>query len=95
MTQDVLPYFLVDGVPARTRSLNLVGLRRSGLDRSEMKALKTAFRVLFREEGERGEKLARLKEIESPSVDYLSAFIDRSERGFCPGAGKFEERGGI
>ena len=44
---DVPPYMTVDGVPAEPRSINLVGLRRDGMDKSDIDALKDAFRVLY------------------------------------------------
>jgi len=44
---DVPPYLTVDGQPAEPRSVNLVGLRRDGMDKSDIDALKDAFRVLY------------------------------------------------
>ena len=83
--KDVLPYFLVDGVPARTRGLNLIGLKRAGFSAESLRALKQAYRLLFREGGRLEEKLSQLRRIQSPEVDHLVAFIERSRRGFCRG----------
>lgn len=50
--RDVPPFMLVEGNPARVRSLNRVGLRRSGImerdNGAEFQKLKQAFRVLYR-----------------------------------------------
>lgn len=50
--RDVPPFTLVEGSPARVRTLNLVGLKRSGLQNLDegaaYKALKKAYRSLFR-----------------------------------------------
>jgi UDP-N-acetylglucosamine acyltransferase len=47
INRDVPPYMLVEGNPARVRSLNLVGLKRRGLILEEIKILKKAFRLLY------------------------------------------------
>jgi UDP-N-acetylglucosamine acyltransferase len=45
--QDVPPYILAVGVPARARSLNVVGLRRAGLAEAHRRALRRAFTLLY------------------------------------------------
>ncbi|NEO31460.1 MAG: acyl-ACP--UDP-N-acetylglucosamine O-acyltransferase [Symploca sp. SIO3C6] len=46
--RDVPPYMLVEGNPARVRSLNLVGLKRAGMTAPQIGKLKKAFRTLYR-----------------------------------------------
>ncbi|MGB3238891.1 MAG: acyl-ACP--UDP-N-acetylglucosamine O-acyltransferase [Geitlerinemataceae cyanobacterium] len=50
--RDVPPYMLIEGNPSRVRSLNLVGLKRSGVaklaDGEVFSLLKKAFRILYR-----------------------------------------------
>ncbi len=48
MSQDVPPYSLVDGKPARVIGPNLVGLRRSGMTPEARKDLQRAFRLIYR-----------------------------------------------
>jgi UDP-N-acetylglucosamine acyltransferase len=52
INRDVPPYMLVEGNPARVRSLNLVGLKRAGLSVEEggsiLRSLKKAFHFLYR-----------------------------------------------
>ena len=83
ITQDVLPFFLTDGVPARVRGLNLVGLKRNGFSNQEISNLKRAYRILFQRGLKRKEKLTAMREIDSEHVFHLVSFIERSKRGFC------------
>jgi UDP-N-acetylglucosamine acyltransferase len=82
ITQDVLPFFITDGVPGVVRGLNLVGLRRAGFESEDVKALKGAFRVLFRESLSLAEALERLRASDNAHVGHLAEFIGRSRRGF-------------
>jgi len=84
--RDVLPFTLVDGVPARTRTLNLVGLRRTGIGADELRMLKRALRLLLGRDLTGVERLARLKELgQSEAVSHLRSFLEGSERGYCRG----------
>ncbi|WP_367714798.1 acyl-ACP--UDP-N-acetylglucosamine O-acyltransferase [Nitratireductor sp. GISD-1A_MAKvit] len=46
---DVIPYGMAVGDRARLRGLNLVGLKRSGMPRDDITALRRAYRMLFAE----------------------------------------------
>jgi len=48
---DVIPYGLVWGDRARLQGLNLIGLKRKGLPRDHIHALRAAFRAIFFGEG--------------------------------------------
>ncbi|MCA1634369.1 MAG: acyl-ACP--UDP-N-acetylglucosamine O-acyltransferase, partial [Acidobacteria bacterium] len=48
IVQDVLPFLVTDGNPARVRGLNSVGLRRGGFTAESRTALKRAYQLLFR-----------------------------------------------
>lgn len=82
ITQDCLPYMLVDGIPAVVRGLNLVGLKRAGFQREDLSILKRAYRILMQDEGKLEEKRALLDGIQHPSVNVLSKFIQQSKRSF-------------
>jgi UDP-N-acetylglucosamine acyltransferase len=47
---DVPPFMIADGNPAKPRKVNDVGLRRAGWAEEDIRALRDAFRVLFRDE---------------------------------------------
>jgi UDP-N-acetylglucosamine acyltransferase len=80
---DVPPYFTVDGVPGRAIGLNLVGLRRAGLGDEAIRALKTAFRILYRSKLPLEEALQQIEQIGTPQTRKLVDFIRASERGIC------------
>ncbi|KPK37913.1 MAG: hypothetical protein AMJ69_09930 [Gammaproteobacteria bacterium SG8_47] len=85
ITQDVLPFFITDGVPGVVRGLNLVGLKRAGFDSEDVKALKAAFRALFREQLSLAQALERLRASDNRHVGHLVEFISRSKRSFHRG----------
>jgi len=81
LSQDVPPYCLAEGNRAVLRGLNLNGLRRH-LDRSDIDALRSAYRDLF----ESGKPLqeqasALLEEATSEFVKNLCTFIVNTKRG--------------
>jgi UDP-N-acetylglucosamine acyltransferase len=83
--QDALPFFTTEGNPARTYGLNLVGLKRRGFSREELRDLKRAHQRLFARGGTAKERLAKVAEIDSEHVRHLVAFIERSKRGYTSG----------
>ena len=82
IVQDVLPFFTTDGNPPRVRGLNSVGLRRAGFSESARRALKDAYRILFRSVIPMAEALQQLDQIDDENVSHLVAFIRGSKRGF-------------
>jgi UDP-N-acetylglucosamine acyltransferase len=57
--QDVPPFMILEGHPARVRKLNVIGLERAGLPPEEIHELRLAFRLLFRADETRNRVLAR------------------------------------
>ena len=80
---DVPPFMTVDGVPARAVGLNTVGLRRDGVSDEDVRALKLAYRMLYREKRPLNEALELLEGLHNDRVEILVAFIRGSERGVC------------
>ena len=80
---DVPPYMTVDGVPARAVGLNSVGLRRGGIPDEDVRALKLAYRMLYREKRSLSEALDLLDALHNERVGGLVAFIRSSQRGVC------------
>lgn len=84
VTNDVIPYGLVQAPRGELDGLNLVGLKRRGVDRSEITALRAAYQTLAQEEGsflDRARKLA--EESDSPLVREIAEFIlSKSDRSF-------------
>lgn len=80
---DVPPFMTVDGVPARAAGLNQVGLRREGVDDEDIRALKLAYRMLYREKRPLSEALELLEGLGNERVSGLVEFIRDSARGIC------------
>jgi UDP-N-acetylglucosamine acyltransferase len=78
----VLPFFITDGNPPRVRGVNSVGLRRSGFNEDARRALKDAYRILFRSALPLQNALQTLDELEDEHVAHLVNFIRGSKRGF-------------
>ena len=84
VTNDVLPHGLVQAPRGDLDGLNLVGLKRRGVERGEITALRAAYQMLAQGEGsflDRARKLA--DETESPHVREMTDFIlGASDRSF-------------
>ena len=55
--QDLIPYGSAMGERARLRGLNLVGLQRRNFSREDVHTLRTAYRLLFAQEGTLSERI--------------------------------------
>jgi UDP-N-acetylglucosamine acyltransferase len=82
IVQDVLPFFITDGNPPRVRGLNTVGLTRAGFSEDAKRALKNAYRTLFKSAAPLAEVLAELEQVDDQNVAHLVNFIRGSKRGF-------------
>ena len=83
---DVPPYFLVAEFHVAAHGLNLVGLRRAGLSREAVSALKQAYRLLYRSGLLRDVALTKIQGLGTPETAHLVEFIRASKRGICPDA---------
>ncbi|MGJ8642697.1 MAG: acyl-ACP--UDP-N-acetylglucosamine O-acyltransferase [Luteolibacter sp.] len=85
VVQDVPPYMIVDGHPASTRGVNLVGLQRRGFSDSDIRDLKSAYKRLFLKKDQNlANGLSSLKATSAASnahVEHLINFIENSQRG--------------
>jgi UDP-N-acetylglucosamine acyltransferase len=84
VSQDVPPYMMAAGSRAKLYGLNTVGLKRANFSEETMRALKKAYRIIFRSgltlekaiETVRGDDISKTQE-----VQHLLQFIQRSKRG--------------
>ena len=86
---DVIPFGAVMGNRARLTGLNIIGLKRRGVDKPRLHILRTAFRKLFLGDQVFAERVAavRAEFSEEPLVVELLAFIDApSKRGLIRAA---------
>ncbi len=88
VTKDVVPHGLVQGPRGVLDGLNLVGLKRKGVDRADITALRAAFQMLKDGEGTFQDRAHRLaEESDSAYVQQMVAFIlgDTDRNFLTPG----------
>ncbi len=88
VVQDVPPYFIIDGSPATVRTINKVGLERSGYTPEQMNHIRQIFRILYREGLNRSQAFERLEShpsAGSAEFKHMLDFARRSDRGLAPG----------
>lgn len=82
---DVIPYGMAVGDRARLRGFNIVGLKRAGMDRSELMTLRAAYRMLFapgRTVAENAEETRQTFGHSAAVVDILDFLASRGKRHF-------------
>ncbi len=93
---DVVPFGSVIGNRARLAGLNVIGLRRRGVDKARLHVIRTAFRTLFGGDGVFAQRLAtvRLHYADEPFVVEMLDFASApSKRGLIRTALVAEEEG--
>ncbi|MBW2595250.1 MAG: acyl-ACP--UDP-N-acetylglucosamine O-acyltransferase [Deltaproteobacteria bacterium] len=85
VVHDVPPYVTVSGNRAKAYGLNLIGLKRRGFKEETIKALKRAYRIIFRSSLRLSVALERVKEevADLPEVRHFVEFIENTKRGIC------------
>jgi UDP-N-acetylglucosamine acyltransferase len=80
--QDVPPYVMVQGDPAEPYAVNSEGLKRRGFTEDQIRAIREAYRVLYRSDLKLAEARARLAPIaaERPEIKAFADFIQASTR---------------
>lgn len=85
VVQDVPPFMIVEGNPARARGINIVGLQRRGFAEDDVQALKIAYKKLFlKKDGNLAIAISSLKAMHSGDVSqvrHLIDFVEGSRRG--------------
>jgi UDP-N-acetylglucosamine acyltransferase len=83
---DIPPYTLAQGAPCRLYGLNIVGIKRHGFSEETVRALKKAYRIIFRSALTLEKAVKRIEEDEIAGisqVQHLLYFIQNSKRGIC------------
>jgi len=83
IVQDVPPFMIADGNPAEVRGINSVGLERAGFSSETVRALKEAYRLLYRGNLNSKQAVEAIrKEIPGiAEVEEICVFIETSQRG--------------
>ncbi len=83
--QDIPPYTVASGARARLYGLNTVGLKRHGFSDSSIRALKKAYKIIFREKKALKDAIKKIR-AELPDTEEirnLIEFIEKNKRGVC------------
>jgi len=74
---------IADGNPAEIRGVNLIGLERKNFPAESIKAIKEAFRLIYRSKYNTAQALEAVrKELpQSEEVRQIVEFIEKTERG--------------
>lgn len=83
ISMDVPPYVMVSGHPAKPHGLNTEGLRRRGMTPETLRALRSAYKTIYRSSLMLNEAIVRLDEMAQscPEIRVMVEFLRRSERG--------------
>lgn len=83
IVQDVPPFMIADGNPARVRGVNLIGLERNGFSAETIKLIKEVFRMIYRSKLNTRQAMETVRQElpAAPEVTQILDFIEQSERG--------------
>jgi UDP-N-acetylglucosamine acyltransferase len=82
VNSDLPPFFLYTGFDVVPKGLNLVGLRRAGFSRDDIRQLKQIYRLLYRSGLKLNDAIAHIEsETPGPLADEIVTFIRSSDRG--------------
>jgi len=83
IVQDVPPFMIADGNPAKVRSYNRVGLERAGFNEDRIRVIKEAYRLIYRARLNLQQAVEQLRADlpSSPDIEYLITFVTNSPRG--------------
>jgi UDP-N-acetylglucosamine acyltransferase len=84
VARDVIPHGLVQGARGELDGLNLVGLKRRGVPRQDITALRAAFQMMAQGEGTFHERVERMEqEFDSEYITKIVEFVTKgSDRSF-------------
>ena len=85
VVQDVPPFVIADGRPARVCGLNSVGIARAGLSEDVRLNLKKAYRMLYRSGMKLSEAITMMEQDldSNEAVEHLLRFLRNVDRGIC------------
>jgi UDP-N-acetylglucosamine acyltransferase len=83
--RDIAPYVLATGHPAEPRSVNVEGLKRRGFSEEQIRAIRNAYRVLYRSELKLEDAVTQLRDMAAvePCLNIFVDFIAGSTRSLA------------
>ncbi len=83
LSHDVPPYMIVDGDGGVVRNLNVIGLQRGGVNEDDIRALREAFKRIYRSGASRQSVIDEMlaEKPENPRVQKLLEHLSRTAEG--------------
>ena len=80
--KDLPPYMVAHGNPAKPRTINSEGLKRRGFSQSDIRALKKAFKILYKSDLQLSQALQQMQDLANTHncVQIIIDFINSSKR---------------
>lgn len=93
LRQDVPPFVIASGAPAKARGVNVIGMRRGGIGPAGRRGVQNAYGLLYRSGLAPGAALDRMRaELGGdPLVGRMIAFVAQSKRGIIGGRQRGEQ----
>ncbi len=86
VVQDVPPFMIADGNPAKVLAVNKIGMERNGYSAEDVRQAHTVFKLLYRSGLNKTQALQKLASVEngdSAIVKKITEFIQTSQRGLA------------
>jgi UDP-N-acetylglucosamine acyltransferase len=83
--RDIPPYVLATGHPAEPRSINIEGLKRRGFDEEQQRAIRNAYRILYRSDLKLEDATQQIEEMakQTEVLGIFAEFLRSSTRGLA------------
>lgn len=81
VVQDVPPYVMAQGHNAVPRTINSEGLKRRGFSADQVKNIKRAYKLLYRQSLSLEDAVNEMRAMDVTELDILVDFIEQSKRG--------------
>ena len=83
ISKDIPPYIMVNGSPAHAHGLNSEGIKRKGFSKDTLKALREAYKIVYRSNNTIEVAKRELKPLAKKfsEVQNMLTFLEQSERG--------------
>ena len=83
IVQDIPPFMVADGNPAKVRAHNAVGLQRRGFSAEQIQSIKDAYKILYRNNNPANKAIQLIEAMPNatPETEFIAGFVRESERG--------------
>ena len=81
LTSDIPPYCIADGIPAKVQMINKIGLERNGFSKTDIKAVYSAYKCIFKSDDTMAEVKEKLAAMDNEYVNVMLDFINQSDKG--------------